>query len=59
MGQLKEADFLRWGSTKRMTSLRKAEQDGMWEGVKEREHTHEDLFHDDALTCTPLHRQLR
>ena len=37
MGQLKEADFMRWGNTKRMTGLRKAEQDGMWEGVKERE----------------------
>ncbi len=37
MGQLKEADFLRWGNTKRMTGLRKAEQDGMWEGIKERE----------------------
>ncbi|KAH9040835.1 autophagy protein Apg5-domain-containing protein [Lactarius hengduanensis] len=35
MGQLKEADFLRWGNTKRMTGLRKAEQDGMWEGIKE------------------------
>jgi autophagy-related protein 5 len=35
MGQLKEADFMRWGNTKRMTGLRKAEQDGMWEGVKE------------------------
>ena len=37
MGQLKEADFLRWGSTKRMTGLRKAEQDGIWEGIKDRE----------------------
>lgn len=37
MGQLKEADFLRWGNTKRMTGLRKAEQDGLWEGIKERE----------------------
>jgi autophagy-related protein 5 len=36
MGQLKEADFLRWGSTKRMTGLRKQEQDGIWEGIKER-----------------------
>ena len=36
MGQLKEADFIRWGSTKRMTSLRKTEQDGIWEGIKER-----------------------
>ncbi|KAI0033448.1 autophagy protein Apg5-domain-containing protein [Vararia minispora EC-137] len=35
MGQLKEADFLRWGSTKRMTGLRKQEQDGIWEGIKE------------------------
>ena len=36
MGQLKEADFLRWGNTKRMTGLRGAEQDSMWEGIKER-----------------------
>lgn len=36
MGQLKEADFLRWGNTKRMTALRGAEQDGMWEGIKDR-----------------------
>ncbi|TFK53868.1 hypothetical protein OE88DRAFT_1625082 [Heliocybe sulcata] len=35
MGQLKEADFLRWGSTKRMTGLRKQEQDGIWDGIKE------------------------
>jgi autophagy-related protein 5 len=40
MGQLKEADFLRWGNTKRMTGLRKAEQDGMWEGIKERSSFH-------------------
>ena len=37
MGQMKEADFIRWGNTKRMTGLRKAEQDGLWEGIKERE----------------------
>jgi autophagy-related protein 5 len=36
MGQLKEADFIRWGNTKRMTGLRKADQDGIWEGIKER-----------------------
>jgi autophagy-related protein 5 len=36
MGQLKEADFLRWGSTRRMTGLRKQEQDGIWDGIKER-----------------------
>ena len=37
MGQIKEADFIRWGSTKRVTGLRKNEQDGIWEGIKERE----------------------
>ena len=36
MGQLKEADFIRWGSTKRVTGLRKLEQDGIWEGIRER-----------------------
>jgi len=35
MGQLKEADFLRWGNTKRLTGLRQADQDGVWEGIKE------------------------
>lgn len=38
MGQLKEADFIRWGNTKRITGLRKAEQDGIWESIKERVH---------------------
>jgi autophagy-related protein 5 len=42
MGQMKEADFIRWGNTKRMTSLRKQEQDGMWEGV--REHNFDDYW---------------
>jgi autophagy-related protein 5 len=36
MGQIKEADFLRWGNTKRVTSLRKQDQDGMWEGLRDR-----------------------
>ena len=36
MGQLKEADFLRWGSTKRVTGLRKPEHDGLWDGVRDR-----------------------
>lgn len=36
MGQLKEADFLRWGNTKRMTGLRQAEQDGIWEAIRDR-----------------------
>ncbi|KAL5507484.1 ATG5 [Sanghuangporus vaninii] len=35
MGQLKEADFLRWGNTKRMTGLRQAEQDGIWEAIRD------------------------
>ncbi|TFK18930.1 autophagy protein 5 [Coprinopsis marcescibilis] len=35
MGQIKEADFIRWGSTKRVTGLRKNEQDGIWEGIKD------------------------
>jgi autophagy-related protein 5 len=38
MGQLKEADFIRWGNTKRMTGLRKIDQDGIWEGIRERQH---------------------
>jgi len=36
MGQLKEADFVRWGNTKRITGLRKVDQDGIWEGIKDR-----------------------
>lgn len=35
MSMIKEADFVRFGSTKRVTNLRKAEQDAMWEGVME------------------------
>ena len=37
MNQLKEADFIRWGNTRRMVGLRKVDQDGLWEGIKERE----------------------
>ncbi|KAG5646308.1 hypothetical protein DXG03_003905 [Asterophora parasitica] len=40
MGQLKEADFLRWGNTKRMTGLRKADQDGIWEGIRDHNFDH-------------------
>lgn len=36
MGQLKEADSLRWGNTKRVTGLRKQEQDGIWDGLRDR-----------------------
>ena len=35
MGQIKEADFLRWGNTKRVTGLRKQEQDGIWDGLRD------------------------
>lgn len=30
---VKQADYVRWGSTRRVTSLRKVDQDGLWEGV--------------------------
>jgi autophagy-related protein 5 len=36
MNQLKEADFIRWGNTRRMVGLRKVDQDGLWEGIKDR-----------------------
>jgi autophagy-related protein 5 len=39
MNQLKEADFIRWGNTRRMVGLRKVDQDGLWEGIKERKYT--------------------
>lgn len=35
MHQLKEADFVRWGNTKRVVNLRREEQGGIWEGVVE------------------------
>ncbi|KAH7100397.1 autophagy protein 5 [Auriculariales sp. MPI-PUGE-AT-0066] len=50
MGQLKEADFLRWGSTKRVTGLRKPEQDGLWDGV--RDHNFDDYWRV-AVKITP------
>ncbi|KAG6820883.1 hypothetical protein H0H93_010227 [Arthromyces matolae] len=40
MGQLKEADFIRWGNTKRMTGLRKADQDALWEGIRDHNFDH-------------------
>ncbi|KIM45174.1 hypothetical protein M413DRAFT_441857 [Hebeloma cylindrosporum] len=42
MNQLKEADFIRWGNTRRMTALRKVDQDGLWEGI--REHSFDDFW---------------
>ncbi|KAG6862284.1 hypothetical protein C0995_015981 [Termitomyces sp. Mi166 len=40
IGQLKEADFIRWGNTKRMTGLRKVDQDGIWEGIRDHNFDH-------------------
>jgi autophagy-related protein 5 len=45
MGQLKEADFIRWGNTKRMTGLRKIDQDGIWEGIRERQYPLSTFFY--------------
>jgi len=39
MGSVKEADFVRWGNVKRVTGLRRGEQDGLWESVKTSEFT--------------------
>lgn len=33
MSMVKEADFVRYGSTKRVTNLRRTEQDALWDGV--------------------------
>ncbi|CEH12948.1 Protein involved in autophagy and nutrient starvation [Ceraceosorus bombacis] len=33
MSMVKEADFVRWGSTRRVTNLRKVDQDNLWTGV--------------------------
>lgn len=37
MNLVKEADFVRWGSTRRVTQLRKVDQDALWEGVVQSE----------------------
>jgi autophagy-related protein 5 len=33
---LKEADYIRWGNTRRITGLRRADLEGAWEGIVER-----------------------
>ncbi|CEQ42391.1 SPOSA6832_04196, partial [Sporobolomyces salmonicolor] len=33
MAMVKEADYVRWGNVKRVTNLRKEQQDNLWEGV--------------------------
>jgi autophagy-related protein 5 len=35
MGAVKEADFVRWGSVKRVTGLRRGEQDALWDGIRQ------------------------
>jgi len=35
MSQIKEADFVRWGSTRRVTNLRQREAESLWEGLVE------------------------
>ncbi|KAE8220112.1 hypothetical protein CF319_g6310 [Tilletia indica] len=35
MSMVKEADFVRWGTTRRVVNLRRTEQDALWEGVVE------------------------
>ena len=37
MSMLKEADFVRYGSTKRVVNLRRQEQDALWQGLVDRE----------------------
>lgn len=33
MNMIKQSDYVRWGNTRRVTSLRKVDQDALWEGV--------------------------
>ncbi|KAF9529306.1 autophagy protein Apg5-domain-containing protein [Crepidotus variabilis] len=51
MNQLKEADFVRWGNTRRMVGLRKVDQDGLWEGIKD--HNFDDFWRV-ASKLTPI-----
>ena len=55
MGQLKEADFIRWGNTKRMTGLRKPDQDGIWEGIKERKFVFSSIGRISQFVCFTGH----
>lgn len=50
MSMIKEADFVRHGSTKRVTNLRKAEQDALWEGVVQHDF---DMYWSVASKLTP------
>ncbi|KAL7412232.1 autophagy protein Apg5-domain-containing protein [Mrakia frigida] len=51
MGSVKEADFVRWGNVKRVTGLRRGEQDGLWESVKTNDF---DLHSRVSLRLVPL-----
>lgn len=37
MSAIKEADFIRWGNVRRVTGLRRGEQDALWEAVRQSE----------------------
>lgn len=39
MSMIKEADFVRYGSTKKVSNLRRQEQDSLWDGLVERKFT--------------------
>ncbi|TNY20575.1 autophagy protein 5, partial [Rhodotorula diobovata] len=51
MAMVKEADYVRWGNTKRVTNLRKEQQDNLWEGVVQNDY---DKFWHVASKLVPL-----
>jgi hypothetical protein len=50
MNMVKEADFVRWGNTRRVTALKRADQDALWEGVVKRKF----CFHGPVHLSPPL-----
>jgi autophagy-related protein 5 len=57
MNMVKEADYVRWGNIRRVTALRKAEQDALWEGVVERAPRQSEAWRC-AMGLTWMHRRL-
>ncbi|KAF6767446.1 Autophagy-related protein 5 [Kalmanozyma brasiliensis GHG001] len=53
MSMIKEADFVRYGSTKKVVNLRKQEQDTLWDGVTSHDY---DLFWSIANKLVPNSR---
>ncbi|GAA5842213.1 hypothetical protein JCM9279_002820 [Rhodotorula babjevae] len=51
MAMVKEADYVRYGNTKRVTNLRKEQQDNLWEGVVQNDF---DKFWNVASKLVPL-----